>query len=476
MDETQTTIPDTSTEKMIQKDIPMSFYIKKIVQYAFAFAVLASALLILIFSVVSILVFVFYTPVETHAHSEACDAECSFKIVETLPPSLNLKRIEGTNTTTEIMTELLSNAKESIKISSNFFDLKNSRADAGGKSGNDLYNIFENIKKTNPTLKISLIQQISSSEKSQNETKHFLDQGIIDDIVNVEISKVNEDGVQNSKFMIVDEEHILLGSADLTWQSLSNVKELGILIEHCHCLGHDLEKVFHLWSYFSKDLNNQLPTSGKYPEEYDSEINDENPAQITKNNETIQFYFGISPKNVNTTTRVPELVSLLEMIEHSTVSLNISISEFYPFDTHFDAMWNELENALRLKILENVKINMLVSRTNETNSYMIPSLKAIKSFSSICDDTKVCNGSFNVKVIQFPTPNQNSFEEKFTVYNNPKFVIADSEWVYISTSNWVQNSFYSNFGLGFWIKKVDITNTMNLIFDRDWNSVYSTNL
>ena len=99
--------------------------------------------------------------------------------------------------------------------------------------------------------------------------------------------------------------------------------------------------------------------------------------------------------------------------------------------------------ALRLAILKSIQINFLISKSNQSNSFILPSLKGIQSFSSICNDKSVCNGTFNVRVIEFPTPNQDKFMEKYTTFNNPKFVISDSEWVYISTSNWNQNSFYN---------------------------------
>jgi phospholipase D3/4 len=223
---------------------------------------------------------------------------------------------------------------------------------------------------------------------------------------------------------------------------MSNVKELGILIEHCHCMGHDLEKVFNLWSYFGLNLNNQLPADSVFPTQFNTEITEENPAQITRNNETIQFYFGTSPTNIKPTERTSEITALLEMIGRTQNKLDISLMEYFPFDTDYDSIWNELENALKVAILKNVKINILVSKWNMTNAYVIPSLKSIQSFSSICQDASVCNGTFTVKMIEFPTPDQMQHEEKYYTVNNAKYVIQDEEWVYISTSDWNQNSFY----------------------------------
>ena len=60
---------------------------------------------------------------------------------------------------------------------------------------------------------------------------------------------------------------------------------------------------------------------------------------------TFELDFGISPKNINATERSSEIGALIEMIEKTKTSLNISLTDFYPFDTHFDSIWNELENG-----------------------------------------------------------------------------------------------------------------------------------
>jgi hypothetical protein len=112
---------------------PLKFYIQNITKYFFSILIILSAVAILVLSVASVIVFIVYAPAtDVHLH-EDCTSECSFKIIETIPANVNLKRIEGTNTTFEIFDQLLGQAKESIKISSNFFHLQNKRTDGREK-------------------------------------------------------------------------------------------------------------------------------------------------------------------------------------------------------------------------------------------------------------------------------------------------------------------------------------------------------
>lgn len=47
---------------------------------------------------------------------------------------------------------------------------------------------------------------------------------------------------------IVDDKHAYLGSANMDWRSLTEVKELGVLITNCSCMIKDLTKNFIVYS------------------------------------------------------------------------------------------------------------------------------------------------------------------------------------------------------------------------------------
>jgi hypothetical protein len=74
--------------------------------------------------------------------------------------------------------------------------------------GNHLFSLIENIKKNKTDLKIEILQQISTSNQMQNETEFLLGKGIINKLVNIDVSKINEGGIQGSKFIIVDDERL----------------------------------------------------------------------------------------------------------------------------------------------------------------------------------------------------------------------------------------------------------------------------
>ncbi|KAK2104887.1 hypothetical protein P7K49_018743 [Saguinus oedipus] len=77
-------------------------------------------------------------------------------------------------------------------------------------------------------------------------------------------------GVLHSKFWVVDGRHIYMGSANMDWRSLTQVKELGAVIYNCSHLAQDLEKTFQTyWVLGAPEA--VLPKT--WPQNFSSDIN-----------------------------------------------------------------------------------------------------------------------------------------------------------------------------------------------------------
>lgn len=51
-------------------------------------------------------------------------------------------------------------------------------------------------------------------------------------------------GVLHTKLWLIDRTHVYVGSANMDWRSLSQVKELGLVALNCSCLANDYAKIF----------------------------------------------------------------------------------------------------------------------------------------------------------------------------------------------------------------------------------------
>lgn len=51
-------------------------------------------------------------------------------------------------------------------------------------------------------------------------------------------------GVLHTKLWLIDRQHVYVGSANMDWRSLTQVKELGLIALNCSCLATDYAKIF----------------------------------------------------------------------------------------------------------------------------------------------------------------------------------------------------------------------------------------
>src|SRR4029077_4203877 len=59
-------------------------------------------------------------------------------------------------------------------------------------------------------------------------------------------------GIMHQKIWIFDSRHLYLGSANMDWKSISQVKEMGVAVEDCPELAADAGTYFEAWWAFSK--------------------------------------------------------------------------------------------------------------------------------------------------------------------------------------------------------------------------------
>ena len=133
-----------------------------------------------------------------------CGNSCKFSLVESIPDQIDLQRPEGVLKTNEVFKKLILESKFSVKIGSFYWTLNNTRQDAGGNIGNEILESIYEAKRKNPNLKIEIIQQSPLERFPNEDTKIMFKSGIISNIVNIDLSKIFNGGVQHSKFLISD--------------------------------------------------------------------------------------------------------------------------------------------------------------------------------------------------------------------------------------------------------------------------------
>lgn len=135
--------------------------------------------------------------------------------------------------TFDAWNDLLRSAKKSLDIGSFYWTLR----------GADFFNhssawqgeeIFENILEAG--LKRNIFIRIAQSQPSRvspnSDTTIFVEKGAAK-VRNVDMERLVGAGVLHTKFWIADGQHFYIGSANMDWRSLTQVKELGVLVKNC---------------------------------------------------------------------------------------------------------------------------------------------------------------------------------------------------------------------------------------------------
>ena len=168
-------------------------------------------------------------------------------------------------------------------------------------------------------------------------------------------------GIIHSKFMVVDQKHFYLGSANFGSRGTTYTKELGIQVKHCPHLAKDLKKIFDL--YWSIDGLKKLPE--KYTDSLATKINMENPTLILNQKDftVYKVFIGSAPNSLSANGRTDDLSAILKLIDEAEKYIYIAVNEYVPMDLwKTKKSWPVIDNQLKKAVKERkVHVKFLVN-------------------------------------------------------------------------------------------------------------------
>lgn len=119
----------------------------------------------------------------------------------------------------------------------------------------------------------------------------------------------------------------------MDWRSLTQVKELGVLVTNCSCLAKDLTKIFNVYWDLGKNDSTIPP---KWPDKYTTGINVNKPMLVNYNSGDYLFasYFSSSPQPMNPKGRTHDLAAILKTIELAEKFIHISVMDYFPLQIY----------------------------------------------------------------------------------------------------------------------------------------------
>nr|XP_045361712.1 5'-3' exonuclease PLD4 isoform X4 [Camelus bactrianus] len=171
---------------------------------------------------------------------------CRLNLVESIPQDLpSLTGSPSAQPLAQAWLQLLDAAQESIHVASFYWSLTGPDIgvnDSSSQLGEALLQKLEQLLDRN----VSLAVATSSPTLARKSTDLQVLAARGAQVRRVPLGRLTG-GVLHSKFWVVDGRHVYVGSANMDWRSLTQVKELGTIIYNCSRLAQDLEKTFQTY-------------------------------------------------------------------------------------------------------------------------------------------------------------------------------------------------------------------------------------
>ncbi|XP_072545858.1 5'-3' exonuclease PLD4 isoform X2 [Salminus brasiliensis] len=405
-----------------------------------------------------------------------CTEETRIVLVESIPIWMDY----GTNATFGVplyqaWKDLISTATEQIDVASFYWSLTGEDINVNSSTdrpGRDILEQFKALPKRNVSVRV--VTSIPSVATNSTDLKTLKEHG-------VHVRRVNfghlTRGILHSKFWIVDRRHIYIGSANMDWRALTQVKELGVVLYNCTSLATDLLKVFQSYWVMGQQ-NATIPEP--WPAFYDTSINAEQPLHLNLSTVPSRVYISASPPAFCPDSRTKDLDTILSVISRAEQFVHVAVMEYFPASKFFyhHRYWPDIENALKRSAFErNVAVRLLVSCGRDSDPSVLPFLKSLAAL-----DSPSHNISIEVRLHIVPVANQTGIP--YARVNHNKYMVTDKT-AYIGTSNWSADYFINTAGVGFVVSQDALNSSspgdtlvgqLSAVFDRDWGSQFAVPL
>ena len=352
----------------------------------------------------------------------------------------------------------------------------------------------------------------------------------------VEIHTINMrdwygNGIMHQKLWIFDHKTIYLGSANMDWKSLTQVKELGIVVEDNIEVAAELGRYFDTWWAFSGMeptirehvfdpsalIERTVPAWSALvrPEqrcanpldcaEFRTQYSWETPLPFDADGESAHMLITGAPREVCVRNRTFDGDALVRTILEAESSVCICVMDFGPVSLYRGAYdpdtgkymigtkiatpvwWPALFDAvLHVVTTKALYVRMLISEWAHTSDFITPYLEALQATARAgAAHPQMRTGILDIRRFHVPgwentggsgSPAHGQGKSNdypgHTRVNHTKYIVTDKR-ANVGTSNMTWDYFNGTAGTSFNTDHRALVLKLQEIFDRDWNSQYT---
>ncbi|XP_074932500.1 5'-3' exonuclease PLD3 isoform X2 [Phalacrocorax aristotelis] len=417
--------------------------------------------------------------------ARSCSDGCRIVLVESIPEGMTFSDGSVLNPSTfSTWMNLLGTVTHSLDIASFYWTMTNEDTRTHEPSATQGEQIFEELLQLSQrgiTVRIAVSRP--SAKSPLNDLQALEQSGAA--VRTVDMPRLTG-GVLHTKFWLVDGTHLYVGSANMDWRSLTQVKELGTAVYNCSCLAKDLGKIFEAyWALGIPGASIPVP----WPANYSTTFNMETPLDLKLNDTDATVYFSSSPPALCAAGRTQDLSALLSVIDAAEDFVDIAVMSYLPTTefSHPERFWPAIDNQLRKAVFERqVKVRLLAGCWRHSRLTMFPFLK---SLAAVTDNQT--HYSMEVRLFIVPASAAQA-QIPYARVNHNKYMVTEKA-AYIGTSNWSGDYFTRTAGSALVVNQTvsrtgagtatstaagsgTIREQLQAVFERDWSSQYSTDI
>ncbi|HEX8254009.1 MAG TPA: phospholipase D-like domain-containing protein [Thermoanaerobaculia bacterium] len=447
-------------------------------------------------------------------------------LVESIPVGLeSLRTVPGVQYTEDVLVRLVGAAEKTIDLTAMYWALLPDPASAdekgfkseqfaamGAGTGKALYDALGAAAARGVRIRILQSPGFSGATQESETLRTQYPDAIT--IAQVQMGEwYGGGGIMHQKVWVFDDRHMYLGSANMDWKSIMQVKEMGIAVEDCPELAADATKYFEGWWLFSETpsssadafdeetrIYRHVPpwspliaearrqTSPLDADQFRTSYNRDAPLQVQLDGQPAGIFLTGCPHEVCAPGRTYDDDGLVYTIRDAQKTVSVSVMDFGPVSlysrsadpeeslpTDTPVWWPKLFDALLSAVLtRKAYVRLLVSKWAHTSALIEPFLRALQAAADAGRGDKYMSAG-QLEIKQFIIPGWDSTTGTYRQYpghsrvNHTKYVVTDRR-ANIGTSNMTWDYFASTAGSSINTDAPGVVRSLQAVFDRDWTS------
>ncbi len=259
-------------------------------------------------------------------------------------------------------------------------------------------------------------------------------------------------GIQHSKFFIVDGREVYVGSQNFDWRSLTQIHELGLRIDSVKAAA-DFGRVFEAdWAIAGgADPRKTLAKKGK------ALVSAAKPEKAMLGGAEVSYSLAFGPRGAIPAGMDTEINEMLKIIASAKRTVRGQVMT-YALEEHGSKRWAELDAAFRKAAARGVKVELVFADWGMGG-------KADRDIKALSKTDNI-----SVKISALPLHSRGLIP--FARVEHLKYLVADGDTGFVTTSNWGPGYFLTTRGAAVVVKGAPAAAILEDIFYRAWTGPY----